>query len=156
MIPPFDPATGNLPPGTHEASWPEIVARFGTTEHRLALLAGFQAAIEVLKSVGCRLVYLDGSFVTTKVAPEDFDACWELTGVDLPRLGLRAPEFFDMRAGRRQQKQRYGGELIPIDPIIDQDGEQGTSILRIFQRDKYTKAPKGIIAIRLGDVHDHQ
>jgi hypothetical protein len=156
VIPPFDPATGNLPAGTHEASWPEIMARFGTTEHRRTLLAGFRAALEILEAAGCRLIYLDGNFVTAKEIPGDFDACWEPTGVDLPQLGLLAPEFFDLRAGRKQLKLRYGGELIPIDPIIDDDGEQGTSILRIFQRDKYTKAPKGIIAIRLGDDHDHE
>lgn len=40
MIPPFDPAGGNLPPGVHPATWDEIVARYGSTPHRLRLLAG--------------------------------------------------------------------------------------------------------------------
>jgi transcriptional regulator with XRE-family HTH domain len=40
MIPPFEPSTGLLPPGIHDATWEELVARFGWTPHRLSLLAG--------------------------------------------------------------------------------------------------------------------
>ena len=104
MIPPFDPATGNLPPGIHEATWEEVVDRYGTTPYRRQLLGGFRDALAVLRDVGCRRVYLDGSFITTKEVPGDFDACWETTGVNLSQLGLTAPEFFDLRRGRRQQK----------------------------------------------------
>ena len=42
MIPPCDAATGNLPPGVDQATWGELVARFGSTSHRLALLSFFQ------------------------------------------------------------------------------------------------------------------
>src|SRR5436190_4168697 len=40
VLPSIDAATGNLPPGVHEATWPEIVAAFGSTAWRLELLAG--------------------------------------------------------------------------------------------------------------------
>ena len=30
MLPPFDPITGRLPPGEHEAAWDEVVDRFGS------------------------------------------------------------------------------------------------------------------------------
>ena len=40
-------------------------------------MAGLRAALESLKSAGCRTVYLNGSFVTSKEAPNDFDACWD-------------------------------------------------------------------------------
>jgi hypothetical protein len=149
VIPPFDPATGNLPPGIHEATWEEIVGRYGTTPYRRQLLEGFRVALDVLRSVGCRRVYLDGSFVTTKEVPGDFDACWETTGVNLPRLGLIAPGFFDLRRGRREQKRRYGGELIHYDPLVE---TMEPPILDVFQHDKHTDAPKGIIAIMLGEL----
>ena len=44
VIPPFDPATGNLPAGVHDATWDEFVARYGHTSHRLRLLAGLKTA----------------------------------------------------------------------------------------------------------------
>ena len=91
MIPPFDRATRNLPPGVHEAAWNELVARYGYTPHRLALLAGLKAALDALRTAGCRRVYIDGSFVTAKEAPADFDACWEVDGVDLARLDPVTP-----------------------------------------------------------------
>src|SRR5437016_306346 len=42
MIPPFDPVTGALPPGIHEATWTEVVERYGFNENRLSLMAGMQ------------------------------------------------------------------------------------------------------------------
>ncbi len=149
MIPAFDPATGNLPPGIHEATWDEVVARYGHTPHRLALLTGFKAALDALRIAGCPRVYLDGSFVGTTLAPGDYDACWDMSGVDLPRLALLAPVLFDFHAGRRAQKAHYGGELFPMDASAD---AAGTRFLDFFQRDKDTNQPKGIIAIDLGGL----
>lgn len=68
--------------------------------------------------------------------------------MDLPLLGLRAPEPFDLRRGRQAQKARYGGELIPV----DRSDQFGDSILDIFQRDKATGGAKGIVVIALGDL----
>lgn len=74
MMPPFD-ATGNLPPGIHEATWEEFVARYGATSRRLTLLAGLKAALDALRTAGCQRAYIDGSFVTNKAIPGDFDGC---------------------------------------------------------------------------------
>ena len=75
MIPPFEPDTGNLPAGIHEASWEEFSERFGTTPHRRQLLAGLRTAAELLGSFGSRHLWVDGSFVTAKENPADYDAC---------------------------------------------------------------------------------
>ena len=32
------------------------------------------------------MVYVDGSFVTEKETPGDFDACWEMDGIDPIKL----------------------------------------------------------------------
>ena len=45
-------------------------------------MTGLRAALENLKAAGCRTVYLNGSFVTSKDLPNDYDACWEEPGVD--------------------------------------------------------------------------
>jgi hypothetical protein len=60
MIPLIDPDTGNLPPGIYEATWDEVVARYGTTQYRRALLTGLKLALDNLRTAGCRRVYLDG------------------------------------------------------------------------------------------------
>jgi hypothetical protein len=146
MIPPFDPATGLLPPGVHDATWGEIVARYGYTPHRLALLAGLKAALDALRAAGCRRAYIDGSFVTSTERPRDFDACWEATGVDLGRLDPVLKTFANLRAA---QKRAFGGELFPADVPADRDG---TRFLNFFQRDRATGAPKGIVAIDLGGL----
>ncbi len=82
MIPPYERETGNLPLGIHEAPWSEILVCFGSTPRRLSLLAGLQSALDRLRRAGCARAYLDGSFVTAKAAPNDFDVCWEMAGVD--------------------------------------------------------------------------
>jgi len=119
------------------------VARFGWTPRRLALLAGLKAALDALRLASCRRAYIDGSFVTAKEMPGDFDGCWEVEGVDLSRLDPVLMTFANLRAA---QKQKYGGELFPADAPADLDG---TNFLRFLQRDKSSRAAKGIVAIDL-------
>ena len=143
--PPFDPA-GNLPPGVHEATWGEVVARFGHTPRRLGLLAGIKAALDELQIAGCRRVYLDGSFVTAKETPGDFDGCWEADGVDPLVLD---PILLDFTSKRQAQKSKYGGELFVADAAADLSG---TRFLQFFQHDKDSGERKGIIALDLGGL----
>jgi hypothetical protein len=141
-IPPFEEG-GNLPPGIHDATWEEIVNRFGSTARREELLTGLQDALASLRDAGCRRAYLDGSFVTAKAEPGDFDACWEVAGVDADRLD---PVLLTFADGRRAQKERFGGELFPAEAAAD---PYGTRFLEYFQRDKITGQPKGIVALDL-------
>ncbi len=145
MIPEFD-ERGNVPPGVHHATWIEIVSRYATSTHRQGLLDGLLDALRSLKAAGCRTAYLDGSFITAKEHPGDFDVCWEATGVDARRLG---PELLDFSSHRAAQKARYGGELFPAETAAE---PSGTAFLDYFQRDRETGAPKGIVAISLGDL----
>ena len=142
MVPQFD-SVGLLPPGVHWADWDELEARFGNNPWRRRLMDGFRAAIENLKDAGCRAVYLDGSFVTSKTYPNDYDACWEEAGVNPMALD---PVLLTFDAGRATQKAKYLGELFPISIIADSGG---LSFLEFFQTDKETGRPKGIIAIDL-------
>lgn len=145
MIPEFA-AQGNLPPGTSHATWHEIMVRYATNTRRRALLDGLYRALRSLKDAGCATAYLDGSFVTAKEYPNDFDACWDARGVDPARLH---PELLDFRDRRAAQKARYGGELFPAGWPAHADG---TTFLDFFQHDHTTKQPKGIIAIDLGEL----
>lgn len=142
MIPAHDPSTGCLPPGEHAADWGHIVERFGTTPWRKELLEGLARALRDLRAAGCKRVYLDGSFVTAKQVPDDFDACWDLEGVDFERID-EALLVFD--GGRRTQKAKYRGEFFPADAAAD---PLGTLFRDFFQRDRDSNA-KGIIVIEL-------
>ena len=144
-IPPFQEG-GNLPPGIHEATWEEIIARFGGTAWRSELLAGLRDALENLRHAGCRRAYVDGSFATAEEAPGDFDACWEAAGVDPDRLD---PVLLTFANARAAQKARFRGELFPAEAAAD---PHGTRFLDYFQRDKLTGEPKGIVAFNLEEL----
>ena len=104
------------------------------------------AALENLASAGCRVVYINGSFVTSKGFPNDYDACWEEAGVDPTVLD---PVLLTFDPGRATQKAKYMGELFPASSIADSDG---FSFREFFQTDKNTGRPKGIVAIDLGGL----
>ncbi len=107
-------------------------------------MIGLRAALENLKGAGCRTVHINGSFVTSKDFPNDYDACWEEPGVDPAALD---PVLLTFDPGRATQKAKYMGELFPASIIADTGG---LSFLDFFQTDKDTGRPKGIIAIDLG------
>jgi hypothetical protein len=107
MIPAFN-ERGNLPPGVHQATWKQLTKRFGRTIRRRRLLYGLRAALLALRDAGCRVVYIDGSFVTAKKAPGDFDGCWDTQGVNAELLD---PVLLTFDQGRAAQKAKYLGEL---------------------------------------------
>ncbi|MEO5840293.1 MAG: hypothetical protein ABIQ73_08290 [Acidimicrobiales bacterium] len=141
MLSAFDPESGRLPPGEHVASWDEVVDRFGWTERRRRLLDGLAEAIELLGEAGCRKVWLNGSFVTSKDEPGDFDACWDSEGVDLDALD---PVLLDLSDHRAAQKARFGGELFPNVT----ESQSGLSFAEFFQNERDTSR-KGIVVIHL-------
>lgn len=145
MIPDFDPVTGNLPSGEHAATWQELVDRFGHTPWRQQLLAGLRDALGLLKAAGCVRAYIDGSFVTGKDEPGDFDACWDAEGVDFDRLDERLLTF---DRGRATQKAAFLGELFIADARAD---PQGTLVRDFFQTDREGRR-KGIVVIDLRDL----
>jgi len=148
MIPALD-ADGNLPAGIHPVTWAELVAHCGLNPHRRRLLSGLRRAAEFLKSAGCSTLYVDGSFVTTKSAPSDFDGCWERAGVNLFRLLAADPVLLTFANRRLAQKTKYFGELFPADSV---EGGSGLTFLNFFQRDKDTGLQKGILALDLGSL----
>lgn len=138
MIPAF--ASHLLPPGIHIAGWDELVERFGFSQRRLWLLDGLRPALIELARVGCEQVYLDGSFVTSKATPGDYDLCWELTNVRLRELD---PVFFDLAAPRARQRAKYRGDLLPN--IVE--GSSGMPFVDFFQVEKDSGETKGILVI---------
>lgn len=146
MIPDFE-ANGNLPAGIYEATWDEFSERFAHSEHRIRLLTGLAAALASLASAGCKTVFINGSFVTKKQMPNDYDLCWSIEGVDAERLD---PVLLDFSPeGRRAMKAKYLGDLFPAEIP---EGASGKAFLDFFQTDKKTGEPKGIVSIDLRGV----
>lgn len=131
-----------LPPGMHAATLEEVEGTFATNPRRRKLFAGLVEASGLLRYAGCRAIYLDGSFVSGKPLPGDFDVCWDHEGVDPSRLD---PVFLDFNNRRAAQKARFMGEFFPLS-FRD---SAGTTFLDFFQVDKATGGQKGILAIAL-------
>lgn len=110
MIPEAETRTGYLPPGIHCAEWGEVVARFATNSHRSRLTECLLAACRNLAAAGCSALLLDGSYVTAKPLPGDYDGAWETAGVDDSRLD---PTLLDFSRGRAAMKAKYRGDLFP-------------------------------------------
>ncbi len=145
-IPDFN-ALGELPEGIHWAEWDEISLRFGSNIHRKKMLDGLKMAFTQLKIAGCKYAYLDGSFVTDSQFPDDFDACWDVTGVDASILFINIPVLFDFDNGRLNQKMLFYGEFFPYAP-----SNTGTySILEFFQYNRNGQK-KGIIGIKVDEL----
>lgn len=146
MIPPHN-NDGLLPPGLHWAVDPnELARRFAASPNRRRLLDGFLEGAYLLRFAGCRFVYLDGSFVSTKEHPKDFDACWDPLGVQIDKLD---PVFLDFSNFRFAQKQRFGGEFFPSSSRAE---EPFCTFFEFFQTDKETGQAKGLVALQLSTL----
>lgn len=144
-IPDFN-TEGNLPQGIHVAEWGEFEARFAITAHRKRLAAGLKSALSILGKAGCQCVYVDGSYVTEKEVPNDFDIAWDPAGVDTILLKKLEPVFFDFNNRRAAQKAKYLGEFFPSSVPADL---VGTTFIDFFQIDKTSGNAKGIIALNI-------
>jgi hypothetical protein len=146
MIPSFVIVPGALwpllPPGIYDASWNELLARFSSSAKRQELIAGLDRALANLFASGCLQIYLDGSFVTAKPFPGDYEIAWDPRFVDPKVLD---PVFLDFSKGTIYQKQKYLGEFFPSTTI---ESMSGKPFLDFFQIDKDTGVKKGIIRLQ--------
>jgi hypothetical protein len=127
----------------HQANLDEVEAAFATNTWRRELFAGLVDALGRLRTAGCPTVFLDGSYVTGKPRPADFDACWDPSGVDLSKLD---PVFLKFENGRAAQKAAFKGEFFPSSLIC---ADVGQTFVEFFQLDRFTGDKKGIISISL-------
>jgi predicted nucleotidyltransferase len=119
MLPEFD-KNGNLPIGVHISNIDEITERFGFNEHRQNLLKGLSKAILDLKDLGFKRIYLNGSFVTNKEYPKDYDLCWEETiEVDFELFAYKNPILAGLEGQEFQQKVYLGDIYLERDKIVN-------------------------------------
>ena len=115
---------------------------FGGNRHRARLLDGLLAACRNLAEAGCRELLLDGSFVTAKLLPGDYDGAWEPAGVDLDLLD---PILLDFRNRRAAMKAKYLGDLFPASSLA----ALGV-VYRDFCKTDRNGVEEGIVLIDLG------
>ena len=146
MIPSFIIVKGALwpilPPGIYDASIDEIELRYATTFHRRALFEGLKNALKNLFDSGCQQIFLDGSFVTAKPKPKDFEVAWDTRFVN---PNILDPVFLDFTHGTMPQKKKYLGEFFPSTLT---EGKSGKLFLDFFQNEKDTGVQKGIIRLQ--------
>lgn len=147
VIPALVPLPGSpwsvLPPGAHKASLEDVAAAFATNAWRRELFDGLVHASGKLRLAGCPSIYLDGSYVTGKPRPNDFDACWNPSGVDPAKLD---PVFLQFGNGRAAQKAAFKGEFFPSSMMC---ADVGQAFVDFFQLDRFTGKQKGIVSISL-------
>ena len=143
MIPEFD-RLGNLPLEIHDATILEIEIRFGGRGQRRRVFEDLVVWLGHMKAAGCRTVYVNGSFVTAKEFPNDFDTCFDPTGVDRAKLDPVLLERSD--AAIDLIRARYGGDI-----RVDREMPPGSisPYLRLFMRDGRARVENGIVRLDL-------
>lgn len=142
----FQP-NGNLISGIHELTINEIEEYYGYNHHRQELISGLKLLILHLSDCGCETIYLDGSFVSKKEFPNDFDACWDEHFVDLQKLKDKYSTILNFKESRKYQKAMYGGDFFPMSSSATPPPLYNT-FFDFFQKDK-ENTPKGIVKINL-------
>jgi hypothetical protein len=126
---------GTLDLGIHEMTWEEFCDFFSFSPRRKNLLKGLEKVLVILREIEATHIYIDGSFVTSKLEPGDWDACFESSVAAANKLICKYP-FCD----RNAQKELYKGELYYARSEADLFGH---TYLEFFQQ------TKGIVEIIL-------
>ena len=130
-----------LPPGIWDATLDEVHARFANNPKRLILFEGMKIGIENIFKAGSPQLFLDGSYVTGKPLPNDYEICWDATSVD---PNLLDPTLMIFDDGRKDQKLRFKGEYFPAFWV---EAGSGHPFIDFFQQDKESGKKKGIVRI---------
>lgn len=149
MIPAFK-RNGLLPEGEHQCEWPEFALRFGGTPdngRRRRLILGLARVLVLLGEAGCRVAFVDGSFVSRERYPQDFDVCFQTEGIDNNLLDAC---FVELSWGRAAQRRQFGGEAFPVDFPFDWSGRTVREAFALT----YDGQPKGLIRLELGEITD--
>jgi hypothetical protein len=132
---------GLLPAGVHVVDWPEFAAFFGHNDRRRRLLTGLRDVAVMLAAAGCSKIWVDGSFVTDRDEPGDYDACWDWQGVDPASLDPLILNYTPV--GRLAMKAKYLGDLFIAHAM---EGKSNLPFLAFFQQSRDGKT-KGIVQL---------
>lgn len=141
MLPEFD-ENGNLPPGNHNATFREVIERFSTPRSlkRQLLSASLEGFFDFIKDHAVR-VYIDGSYATAKLAPNDVDLI-----VVLPKDFPRDPQIGQRLVGMVNNKQANYLHIFAF--YLGRQDERLEEMLAWFTRDRHGNQ-KGIVCVEV-------
>lgn len=121
--------------------WGSFAARFGWNNRRRFLLGGMRRALTNLRAAGCVAAIIDGSFVTNKEEPGDYDLAFDPIGMT---GSLLDPVLRRHDDGRKAMKAKYFGEVFPWGAVACATTK--LIYLEFFQRDRSGVA-KGVVLL---------
>ena len=147
MIPDFD-LHGNLPPGVHPATIDEVVERFGgpslSRRKRTEALCEFY---DFARPFTVRL-YVDGSYVTQKLSPNDVDIALVLTSTF---------QYETTEGGRlRDRLKLKRRDRLDVFPYIDRRDERECWERVLGWMSDRELNPKGIICVEVRDDQERR
>ncbi len=139
---------GWLPEGHHNATWEEIIERFsgalGSQRNNvMQQLISWRDALRA-KGISGRLI-LNGSFISAKIAPNDFDALfiWDVNAREIIENDSEAKGLIDYLACKQS-----GFDLLAFAEDVLAAYPNWVP-LDAFDRDKLTGVYKGVLEVRL-------
>lgn len=147
-LPDFRP-DGWLPEGHHSTSWDEIIARFdgAPDSRRAAVLSGLLQWRDAVRAKGMGgWLILDGSFISNKAAPGDFDCIFVYDEASLTVLAEDAEASDLLR--HTTIKDRFNGDVFVYSYTSVRDSP---AFCRTdgFDQEKITRKPKGVVEVVL-------
>ena len=147
-LPPFR-SDNWLPKGHHVTDWEEIIAIFGgvSGSKRAQVLENLLEWRNSVRAIGLTgLLILDGSFISAKPEPGDFDTIFVMdTGVE----SILAQDVESaLLVNYVYCKQRGWGDIFMFSEAATRQFPQMCR-LDGFDHDKITKQPKGVVEVRL-------
>jgi hypothetical protein len=143
-IPALDVTTGYLPAGTHAATMEEVRERFAKGPKRKKIFRGLEIVVERLASCGVTQIWVDGSFVTSKIRPSDVDIIIEKRSPDVNMAQLDSFRLLDRAHVKRSKMVDL---LVMPGREVDSKGNP-TTIKEFFETDRQGR-PKGILQLVL-------
>ena len=140
----------NLDPGVHYMTLDKLTEEFGFSEKRRELIDSISKVAKILKDIGCPVLYIDGSFASSKLEPNDWDGCYECSkeySNFFEMIREKEPVLLQFENNREKQQQKYQCDLFPHWFKADIFGR---TYWEFFQQTREGE-PKGIIAIKLNE-----
>ncbi len=134
-----------LPEGIWKTTLEHIKLKLLFSERRIELFDGLMLCLIDLKEVGCKTVFIDGSFVTNKEDPTDIDVAYSpFGGFSWDKLSELHPVFLK---SRDERKRKYNCDI--FDAYSEADNNQ--TIFRDFYQkiEGIKNIKKGILKINL-------
>lgn len=128
MIPNFD-KDGYLPEGVHTATLEEVIERFLFSKKRETLIIGLKRLIDFCLSKKINILFLNGSFISRKLNPTDYDVCYTTNHPDKNTILKEVESSF--RHGDLEEK--FGCQIFYAYSIAD---SKNNCFIDFFQQRK--------------------